>query len=205
MSDIICNHEFNLEMDFSWKSIHLLDYARYYNSSSSSCIIAPINSCQQSIPIEVIFQTCYSAKMLRKVYKFKKKYGKLHSFQEVHFKLKSVQASKLHLYVRQDKIASLYYGIHKMIKNRTASAYASVPKITMQLSLNELLHNRELKKSEKKSKSIYNFEQKTACGIRFTRFFPKNYQITKLPLEQTFIEQSFKNCYSHVLKRIGTL
>lgn len=62
-----------------------------------------------------------------------------------------------------------------MIKNRTASAYASVPKITMQLSLNELLHNRELKKSEKKSKSIYNFEQKTACGIRFTRFFPKNY------------------------------
>lgn len=45
-----------------------------------------------------------------------------------------------------------------MIKNRTASAYASVPKITMQLSLNELLHNRELKKSEKKSKSIYNFE-----------------------------------------------
>ena len=62
-----------------------------------------------------------------------------------------------------------------MIKNRTASAYASVPKITVQLSLNELLHNRELKKSEKKSKSIYNFEQKTACGIRFTRFFPKNY------------------------------
>lgn len=62
-----------------------------------------------------------------------------------------------------------------MIKKRTASAYASVPKITMQLSLNELLHNRELKKSEKKSKSIYNFEQKTACGIRFTRFFPKNY------------------------------
>ena len=62
-----------------------------------------------------------------------------------------------------------------MIMNRTASAYASVPKITMQLSLNELLHNRELKKSEKKSKSIYNFEQKTACGIRFTRFFPKNY------------------------------
>ena len=62
-----------------------------------------------------------------------------------------------------------------MIKNRTASAYASVPKITMQLSLNELLHNRELKKSEKKSKSIYNFEQKTVCGIRFTRFFPKNY------------------------------
>lgn len=62
-----------------------------------------------------------------------------------------------------------------MIKNRTASAYASVPKITMQLSLNELLHNRELKKSEKKSKSIYNFEQKTACGIRFIRFFPKNY------------------------------
>ena len=62
-----------------------------------------------------------------------------------------------------------------MIKNRTASAYASVPKITMQLSLNELLHNRELKKSEKKSKSIYNFEQKAASGIRFTRFFPKNY------------------------------
>lgn len=60
-----------------------------------------------------------------------------------------------------------------MIKNRTASAYASVPKITMQLSKNELLHNRKLKKSEKKSKSIYKFEHKTACSVRFTRFFPK--------------------------------